>query len=92
MVRSKIVVASNSSAGNGTTKQCEGGEYRFSAEGTWGGGNIKLQQPSGNGTMADVASSTLSANGSLIVTLAPGQVRAVITTASAIYAELVPTK
>lgn len=89
-VRKGITLAANAGAGNGASQQCEGGDYKLVAEATWGGGNIKLQQKTANSTWVDIASSTLSANGDLNVRLSPGEVRVVITTASAVYANLYP--
>lgn len=91
-VRKKITVATNAGAGNGASQQVEGpgGDYKFVAEGTWGGGNIKLQQKAGNATWVDIALSTLSANGDINVRLAPGEVRGVVTTSTGVYADLIP--
>lgn len=85
-----IAIASNSGAGNLTAYKIDrGGKFMFMAEGTWGGGSIKLQTQTANGTWVDVASSTLSANGTLSVDLPAGLIRGVIATASAVYATLV---
>jgi hypothetical protein len=85
-----VTIASNAGAGNQTAVKLNcGGKFMFMAEGTWGGGNIKIQTQTGNSTWVDVASSTLSANGTLSVDLPAGQVRGVITTSSAVYAYLV---
>lgn len=88
MVRNKITLAAGSAAITGL--ECDGGDYKLLAEATWGGGNIKLQQKAGNGTWVDIANSTLSANGDLNVRLAPGEVLLVITTATGVYADLLP--
>ena len=85
----RIDFFSNAAAGNSTAKFWKGGKVAFYAEATFGGGNVKLQFQSPQATWIDVASSTLSANGLLILELPPGQYRAVGTTASAIYASMV---
>jgi hypothetical protein len=71
-----------------TPKIWPGGKGFFCAEATWGGGSVKLQVKMPNGTYADVASSTLSANGGLMVELPAGDVKAVVATATAVYARL----
>jgi len=85
----KVVLAENAAPGNGDSKEVYGGKYSFMMEGTIGGGNSKLQLQTPNGTWVDVATSTLSANGAIILALPPGQVRVVITTSTAVYAYLV---
>jgi len=85
----RLDIASNASAGNGSDFECKGGVVLFMAEATWGGGNIKLQIKSPNGTYLDISSSTLSANGALRLELPHGLYRYVITTSSAVYAYIV---
>lgn len=63
-----------------------GGEGYLLAEATWGGGNVKLQQLSPNGTYLDIPSATLSANGMVAFKAPPGILKLVITTATAVYA------
>lgn len=79
----------NAATDNVEVRIPNGGVYNFAAKATWGGGNVKLQQlmPDGS-TYADVASSTISADGSLNLTLAPGLYRQVVTTATAIYSRI----
>lgn len=90
-MRKAVTLASNGSAGNGSAVEVESGKYMMTASATWGGGSIKLQILSKDGsTYVDIASSTLSANGTLNIDLPKGAVRAVIATASAVYAELLP--
>lgn len=85
----RVTIASNEGAGNGTAATLNsGGKYMFMAEATWGGGNIKLQMQSVNGTWIDIANTTISANGVIFIDLPAGQVRGVITTSSAVYAYL----
>lgn len=85
----RIDFLSNAAAGNGVSKSYKGGKIALYAEATWGGGNVKLQFQSPQGTWIDVPSSTLSANGFVILEVPPGQYRAVVTTASAAYASAV---
>ena len=85
----RIDLCENAGAGNKAAKECKGGRYYLMAEATWGGGNIKLQFQTPNGTWIDVPSSTLSANNGTAIELPQGQIRAVVTTATAVYAYLV---
>lgn len=85
----RIDLCESAGAGNQASKECKGGRYYFMAEATWGGGNVKLQFQTPNGTWIDVTGSSLTANGGLAIELPQGQVRAVITTASVVYAYLV---
>jgi len=85
----RLDLASNAGAGNGTAKEWPGGTGFFMAEATWGGGSVKLQYQTPQGTWVDVASSTLSANGALKLDVPPGQVRAAIATSTAVYAHFV---
>jgi len=89
--KGKLTLLSNSGAGDGASFIWPGGRGMMSASATWGGGNIKLQMkvPAASATWADVPSSTLSANGHLFVDLPHGEVRAVQTTATAGYCDLV---
>jgi len=64
-----------------------GGIGLFSAEATWGGGTVKLQYKGPNGTAIDAGvDTTLTANGGGLFELPPGNIRASITTATAVYA------
>lgn len=89
-IRNKIALLTNAGTGNGAAFVQPGGKYQLNVEATFGGGNVKLQMKTENATYVDVANSTLSANGSLVLELPPGEVRAVSTTATAVYAALVP--
>lgn len=90
-VKKKVVLATNAGVGNTASFQCEGGNFKFSATATWGGGNIKLQQKgSDNVTWIDISGATMAADSIINVVMAAGEVRAVITTATGVYAELVP--
>lgn len=66
-----------------------GAKTAFIAEATWGGGNIKLQLKTANGTYIDVPSGSITANNILFLDLPPGTYRHVITTSSAVHAWLV---
>ena len=83
-----ITIAENAGAGNGSDFSWPGGKAAFVAEGTWGGGNIKLQLKSHNGTYIDFPSGSITANNVLLLELPPGTYRYVITTSTAVYARL----
>ena len=89
--RTIITLASNASATQ-TGVLWTGGPGTFSAEATWGGGTVTLQTLSGNGTWIAVGSdTTLTANGIAGFILPKGaQIRALIATATAVYAFAVP--
>lgn len=90
-VRSKLTLLENAAAGNGSAQTLNsGGKYYFMGEGTFGGGSLKLQFQSPQGTWIDVASSTLSAAGAVALDIPSGQYRAVGATGSAFYAWLIP--
>lgn len=69
-----------------------GGRGMLIAEATWGGGSVKLQFKSPNGTWMDYASGSLSANGALMFELHPCEIRAVVTTATGVYAYAIGTR
>lgn len=79
----------NAAAGNSTDLYWQGGKLAFIAEATWGGGSVALQFMSPHGTWIAVTSGSLTANGLIVLELPPGRLRAVGTTASAIYASAV---
>lgn len=84
----RVDLVSNASAtGNGMT--FVGGRSAFIAEATFGGGTVKLQAQSPQGTWIDVSGGSLTANGFVLLDLPPGQYRANIATATAVYAWLV---
>ena len=85
-----LVLASNSSATGAAQSLERGGRYQFSAEATWGGGTVKLQSMTRNGTLIDVPTASFTANGLVIVELPPGQYVANIATATAVFAYLIP--
>lgn len=84
-----ITLTENAGAGNGTALTYVGGRSVVVARGTWGGGNVKLQIMLADNVWADVANSTLSANGiTAALDLPAGTYRAVVTTSTAVYAKL----
>jgi hypothetical protein len=82
---------SNASATQGPFELL-GGKYGVTALGTFGGGNIHLQILGPDGTTyVDVGSTTnFTANGYAAVDLPPCEVQIAITTASAVYASVIP--
>lgn len=78
----------NASA-TGSAASFPGGRAAFLAEATFGGGTVKLQGQSPNGTWIDVTSGSLTANGFVLLELPPGQYRANVATATAVYAWLI---
>lgn len=63
-----------------------GGRGVFSAVATWGGGNVQLQYLGPNGSTWLNVGSALTADGLAAFELPPGQIRASVTTATAVYA------
>lgn len=90
----RIKLLSNSGAGNGTAANIAfAGEYICSVDGTFDGATVKLQSRSPDGSSwIDIASASVTAEGSFIVALADGrEVRAVVsggTTPAALYCDL----
>jgi len=82
----RATLATNAGAGNGTAVEWPGGQGYFMATGTWGGGSAKLQFQTPDAVWVDIASGSLTANGTLKLDIPPGQIRTVIATASAVYA------
>lgn len=88
----RITLVSNASA-TGSDFTFRGGRAMFMAEATWGGGTVKLQVKSPNGTYIDVNGGSLTANGtSAALYLPQGLYRANIATASAVYAYLIASE
>ena len=91
--RTIITLAFNAASTTpGTNTTWVGGPGTFSAEGTFGGGTVTLQTLTGNGTWMAVGSdTTLTAAGIAGFILPKGaQIRALIATATAVYAYAVP--
>jgi len=89
MLSESVTLCEDAGAGNQADKTFAGGKCSFIAEGTFGGGSVKLQLKTKQDTYVDVPSSTLSANGLLGLDLPAGTYRAVTATGSAFYAWLV---
>lgn len=81
----------NAAAGTSAKKAFDGGKCVLVAMATWGGGSAKLQLIMADGsTAADVANSTMTANGMTgALDLPPGQYQVVTATGSAFYVDLV---
>lgn len=87
--KGSVTFFSNAAAGS-SIKQWPGGKGMLIGKATWGGGSVKLQVMSGDGTnWVDVPSSTLSADGALVVDLPLCAIKAVAATGSAFYVDLV---
>lgn len=70
-------------------KRWSGGKALLVAKATWSTGSIQLQVKAGdNATWVDVASATLSDDGTVLVELPICEVRAVVDTATGVYADL----
>lgn len=86
-------IADNVGAGNGADFRYQGGRTVLIGEATWGGGNVKLQYKTINGTYIDVTGATLSANGmTAMFELPAGVYRSVVTTATAVHAWIMGTR
>ena len=86
MATTTDILAQNASATGGEVSW-PGGEGVFMAEATWGGGTVKLQFKTPNGTWIDAGTeTTLTANGAGAFLLPPCLIRASIATATAVYA------
>jgi hypothetical protein len=66
-----------------------GGLYSFQATATWGGGNVQIQQLSGDGSTLVNIGTNLTANGQNTIYLPPGSFKLLVTTATAVYASLI---
>jgi hypothetical protein len=67
-----------------------GGLYGVDVIGTWGGGSVKLQRVTGDGSsLVSVSSATdFTANGYATANLTAGQYKLIVDTASGVYAEI----
>lgn len=84
--RAQLTLASNAAV-TGNAVDWPGGNGAFYAEGTFGGGTVKLQTQSPNGTWMDVGTATtLTAAGVGGFTLPAGPIRVNIATATAVFA------
>lgn len=76
----------NNASATGSAARWNGGRGVFSAVATWGGGNVQLQYLGPNGSTWLNVGSALTADGLAAFELPPGQIRAAVTTATAVYA------
>lgn len=83
--RANLTLASNASA-DGSAVYWYGGRGVFTAEATFGGGTVKLQMKTLNGTWVDVSGASCTAAGTKEFFAPAGEIRASITTATAVYA------
>lgn len=87
--RARIDLLSNASVSSGQF-DWPGGIGVMYAEATWGGGTVKLQCQTPQGTWVDVgAGVTFTANGVGGFTLPAGPIRASVATATAVYVSVV---
>lgn len=82
---------SNASA-TGTPTTWAGGRGVFCAVGTFGGGSVTLQYLGPDGSTWLTAATALTANGLIAFELPPGQIRAAVATATAVYANAEQSK
>ncbi len=89
-----VVNNTPATAGTGET-QWTGGRGWFIVEGTWGGGNVVIQFKSpatGTYINIDTTNLTFTANGIYGFEAPPGELKAVITTATAVYVTVIGTR
>lgn len=82
--KGKVELLSNASASS-DWKIWPGGRGRFDVVAAFGGGNVKLQYKGPDGSTA-IDHTTISANGGAEFNLPPCQIKAAVTTATAVYA------
>jgi hypothetical protein len=85
MQTASVVLLSNASA-TGAAKQWPGGKGVFAVGATFGGGSVALQHQLPNGTWVTPTDGSLTADGGIVFELPPCQIRAAVTTATAVYA------
>lgn len=81
-------IESNISANSGQIN-LNGGKYGLTASATWGGGNAVLQRLSADGSTYVPVHTQFTANGYVAVDIPPGIYRVSVTTATAVYFEIV---
>lgn len=81
----RLTLAENATA-TGSAFNWPGGQGVFMAEATFGGGTVKLQTISPNGTWVDVDGAALTAAGTKVFYLGACQIRVNIATATGVYA------
>lgn len=89
-----IVNDAAATAGSIDTKWMGGRGWFVVEAGAWGGGSVKLQFRSPNGTYIDIDATNLSltANGVYGFEAPPGELRAVRATATGVYAYAIGTR
>lgn len=84
--KGKLTLLSNAAA-TGSAMVWPGGTGVFMAEAVWGGGSVSLEYKLPNGAwVAAGPETTLTANGGGVFELPPGEIRAAVSAASAVYA------
>ena len=93
------LMVNDAPAGAGTAAaQWLGGRGVFYVKATFGGGSVKLQQKTPDGTFVDVPATvnatvpSLTANGMCAFELPPGELRVAVATATGVYAYAVGTR
>lgn len=93
--RQQLTLALNAGAGNGAAVDWQGGNGMLMVDATFGGGSVALQQMSPSGAwlpisnLATTTAISLAANGTANFLAPAGQIRVVITTATAVNAYVV---
>lgn len=85
MNSASVSLLSNAAA-TSATKPWPGGRGWFSAKATWGGGSVALHFMLPDGATFALAATALSADGGIAFELPPCQIKAVVVTATAVYA------
>ena len=67
----------------------KGGLYAVTAKGTWGGGNITLQRLAFDATTYVTCLTAITADGYATVSLPAGTYKVAVTTATAVYVDIV---
>ncbi|MDT5016569.1 MAG: hypothetical protein QOD39_2729 [Mycobacterium sp.] len=67
----------------------DGGLYAVTSKGTWGGGNLALQRLSSDGSTYVTCLTAFTADGYATVSLPPGSYKFAVTTATAVYVDIV---
>lgn len=86
MAQGGRVTLCENAAATGSALLWPGGQGVFLAEATYGGGTVKLQTKSPNGTWIDVDGASTTAAGTKVFYLGPCEIRVNIATATAVYA------
>jgi hypothetical protein len=66
-----------------------GGCYGADYSATWGGGSVQLNRLAGDGVTWIAAAAAWTANGTVLLLLPPGTYQLAVTTATAVYVQLV---